>query len=208
MSSTLELELDHAGPRPIRRQRGAVLCCAEKHVTAAGIRVRSFCREDEDVICALWAETWHAAYDALSGHAKVAESIERFRAKSVASIYLGNPTSRMLVAEVLGQIAGTITCSERDHRGVIHGLYVRPPLQRRGIGSLLLRSLLNSLRDCDEVSLKALKAHSHAIAFYRRHGFIAVRKIVVPLWGVDHDAFEMRLTRSDDCQREGGSSSS
>lgn len=168
---------------------------------AAGIRIRPFCREDEDAICALWAETWSVAYGPLCGHAKVAECIERFRTGTVASIYLGNPASRMLVAEASDQIAGTATCSENGHRGVVHGLYVRPPLQRRGIGSLLLRSLLDSLRDCDEVSLQALAAHCYAVAFYQRHGFIAVRKMVVPLWGIDQDAFEMRLTRNDDCKR-------
>lgn len=166
-----------------------------KNFMAAGTHIRPFCREDEEAVCALWAETWHATYDALSGHAKVEESIDRIRTKTIASIYVANPASHMLVAEAGGQIAGTITRSENSNCCVIHGLYVRPHLQQRGIGSLLMNSLLNSLRNCDQVSLKVLPLHSYAVVFYKRHGFIAAQRLVLPLYGTYQEMVEMRLAR-------------
>ena len=160
---------------------------------AESIHIRSFCHEDEKSICALWAETWHATYDAVSGHSKVEEGIETARTQTIASIYLGNPAHRMLVAEVGNQIGGTITCRENSTCCVICELFVRPPLQRRGIGTLLLSSLLNSLREYDQVSLMVLALHSHVVDFYQRHGFIVGKRVVQPLYGMNQEMVEMRL---------------
>ena len=53
----------------------------------------------------------------------------------------------------------------------LEGLFVEPPLMRRGIGGLLLQDVFARAREAG-VRRVAVIAEPHAAAFYERHGFV------------------------------------
>jgi ribosomal protein S18 acetylase RimI-like enzyme len=93
--------------------------------------------------------------------------------------YLARPGNGILLAAADGQAAGLLSYSLRPslyHAGeacLIEELVVTGQAQSRGIGSALVRALLERLagRGCVEVSVSTMPGNARAVAFYRRHGF-------------------------------------
>jgi len=92
--------------------------------------------------------------------------------------YLAAPTSRALLAEVGGQVAGLLTYSVRPdlyHAAstcLIEELIVREEMRGQGVGSALLDELFSRLTalGCAEVSVTTLPGNTRAIEFYKAHG--------------------------------------
>lgn len=74
------------------------------------------------------------------------------------------PRAELYVWQDGGAIQGFIGLSG-DH---VEGLFVRPPLQGRGIGKALLDRAKNSRR---RLTLNVYRKNERAAAFYRREGF-------------------------------------
>ena len=99
--------------------------------------------------------------------------------EAYARRYLDGAGNGVLLAERDGQVAGLLSYSLRPslyHAGeacLIEELVVAGQAQSRGIGSALVRALLERLagRGCVEASVSTLPGNTRAIAFYRRHGF-------------------------------------
>ena len=95
-----------------------------------------------------------------------------------AASYLSNPASRILLAEVGGQVVGLLSYSIRPdlyhagHTALIEELVVRGPWRGRGIGGALVRELLARLEalGCAEVSVSTMPDNAGALRFYRAHG--------------------------------------
>lgn len=69
-------------------------------------------------------------------------------------------------------IVGFVSVWELDAIPFIHHLFVAPNHQRKGIGELLMESLLTWLPP--PYRLKCVSKNSEALAFYRKHGWIEV----------------------------------
>jgi ribosomal protein S18 acetylase RimI-like enzyme len=110
------------------------------------------------------AEIWSQVFPATAPYHAPEASVRRMVATAPELFF---------VAEEEGELAGTVLAGWDGHRGWIYSLAVRPELQRRGIGSLLLRHALGALRErgCPKVNLQVLPANRAVIAFYQRHGF-------------------------------------
>jgi len=80
-----------------------------------------------------------------------------------------------LVAELDGVVAGYVAAVLREGGGHILSVAVHPEQRRRGIGGLLMRSILGELRAMGvrEVVLE-VKRGSAAVRFYEKLGFKAV----------------------------------
>lgn len=79
-----------------------------------------------------------------------------------------------VVAEVNGQLAGTVMAGYDGHRGWVNYLAVAPPWQGRGLGRQLMahaEACLNAL-GCPKINLQVRAGNSQALAFYRRLGFL------------------------------------
>jgi GNAT superfamily N-acetyltransferase len=95
------------------------------------------------------------------------------------------PTDHFLVAEVDGAVVGFARGEVREARDVcimpdgtryleVEGAYVRPEFQRRGIGSALLKRLLDDARAAGIDRFQVYtgsKTLDDALDFYRRAGF-------------------------------------
>jgi ribosomal protein S18 acetylase RimI-like enzyme len=77
------------------------------------------------------------------------------------------------VAEVDGEVVGTVLAGWDGHRGWIYSLGVRPDRERRGIGSALLAHALAALRErgCPKVNLQVRGDNSAVVGFYERQGW-------------------------------------
>ena len=77
------------------------------------------------------------------------------------------------VAELGGEVVGTVLAGWDGHRGWIYSLAVRPELQRNGIGSALLDHAIAALRErgCPKVNLQVRGGNRDVVAFYERHGW-------------------------------------
>ena len=79
----------------------------------------------------------------------------------------------IFVAEDEGAtIIGFVSVWEQDDIPFIHHLFVAPNHQRKGIGELLMESLLTWLPP--PYRLKCVSKNREALAFYRKHGWVEV----------------------------------
>jgi ribosomal protein S18 acetylase RimI-like enzyme len=78
-----------------------------------------------------------------------------------------------LVAEIDGEIVGTVMVGYEGHRGWINYLAVHPSRQRGGVGRNLMIVAEGILRDagCPKINLMVRRTNAHAVAFYERLGF-------------------------------------
>ena len=85
-----------------------------------------------------------------------------------------NPGFALVVAEHQDQVVGYCHSLElEEHQGLINSLVVSPEVKRRGLGSALLRSAIDSMaeRNIDEVILNVLASNEPAIRLYENSGF-------------------------------------
>ena len=77
------------------------------------------------------------------------------------------------VAEIEGEVVGTVLAGWDGHRGWIYSLGVRPDLQRGGIGSALLEHAVEALRarGCPKVNLQVRGDNPSVVGFYVRQGW-------------------------------------
>jgi GNAT superfamily N-acetyltransferase len=80
------------------------------------------------------------------------------------------PGDCMLIAQEENEIVGVVRICEEDSAVALRGMYVKPELQRRGLGSALLREASQAIgvRSCYCVP------YTHLQAFYSRFGFHTV----------------------------------
>ena len=77
------------------------------------------------------------------------------------------------VAELDGEVVGTVLAGWDGHRGWIYSLGVRPDHERRGIGSALLDHAVAALRErgCPKVNLQVRGDNRAVVGFYERRGW-------------------------------------
>jgi ribosomal protein S18 acetylase RimI-like enzyme len=122
--------------------------------------IRTYRDQDLAAIAALWNDLFPAT---ASYHAPE-ESVRRMVAEAPDLFF---------VAEVDGEVIGTVLAGWDGHRGWIYSMGVRPDLQRGGIGSALLGHAVEALRarGCPKINLQVLADNRAVVGFYERHGF-------------------------------------
>ena len=87
--------------------------------------------------------------------------------------YLRRNPSTCFCAEENNLIAGVILCGHDGRRGYIYHTAVDPAFRRQGIGSALVASSLQALRDehISKVALVAFSRNTQGNAFWEKQGF-------------------------------------
>ena len=84
---------------------------------------------------------------------------------------LNAENSKTLIIEEYGKILGYVISRSFFEEYYILNLGVFPPRQKEGIGTILLSSFLNSIKNSSSVFLEVKKSNFHAIKLYKSSGF-------------------------------------
>ena len=92
------------------------------------------------------------------------EGIEKFLKR--------NPTSCFVAIDEKG-VVGAVIAGNDGRRGYIYHLAVNPYYRKKGIGSSLVKNVMNALEDLgiNKVALVAFKRNEGANAFWKKQGF-------------------------------------
>ena len=119
--------------------------------------------------------TWPVTYEPIAGPDYVAMGLAKWwtEAATIPAIRAG----RVTVAEVDGIVVGIASVGPHEKHLILWKLYVLPEFQGRGIGSALVRSVVESATGVHpEIRISYLVGNSHAEAFYRARGFAEISR--------------------------------
>ncbi len=121
--------------------------------------IRKYKSLDKDSLIALWGEVFPNA----APHNDPARVIEDKRAVD----------DLIFIAEENGSIIGACQAGYDGHRGWLYGVAVTKDQRRRGIGSELVRTAIEALREkgCHKVNLQIRPDNTAVAAFYRALDF-------------------------------------
>jgi ribosomal protein S18 acetylase RimI-like enzyme len=138
--------------------------------------VRTAGERDLDKVRALLGETWHTTYDRLYGADKVDEIHASRHSLAALKTRLETKGSEFVVADSGKEIGGmgyATMSTEMAKTALLHMLYVRPSLQRQGIGRDLFAELETCFPDAELMRVEVEPENVAAIAFYQGLGFDA-----------------------------------
>jgi len=136
--------------------------------------VRTASERDVPAIRALLVETWHDTYDPIYGIAKVTEITNDWHSIQSLTARLTAPRSEYLVADDGMALAGMAfaAADESGETVTLRQLYVRPSMQGKGVGGMLLDEVEESFPEAKRLVLEVEAANEKAIRFYLSRGFI------------------------------------
>jgi ribosomal protein S18 acetylase RimI-like enzyme len=138
------------------------------------VLVRPATLDDVSAIQRIGHETWPATY-AFAGSDYVEHGLASWWSEQ--SIAASLATTQNLVAEVDGDVVGMGNVDLRPETPVIWKLYVLPTSQGTGAGRALIEALIALVpADRGAVLLEYTDGNERAAAFYRRNGFVELRR--------------------------------
>ena len=141
--------------------------------------VRTASERDLDKVRALLVESFHAAYDAGYGAAKVNELVAHLFSPAALKARLAKKNAEFLVADDGRDIGGmgyAAMSDETTKTVMLYLLYVRPGLHRQGIGRDIFAELETCFPDAEIMRLEVEVQNHKAIHFYERLGFVEVSR--------------------------------
>jgi ribosomal protein S18 acetylase RimI-like enzyme len=141
----------------------------------ADFLIRPAIPEDAGGTRRVLVETWQDTYDSLLGPERVREITGRWHAVEALTEQIGSPDASFLAAEHSGRLIGHAFARE-PQPGVLFlsRLYVLPAWQRRGVGTRLLRAVVERHPGAARMRLNVEVENGKGVAFYRRHEFKVV----------------------------------
>lgn len=121
--------------------------------------IRKYTDQDKEAVVSLWEEVFPNA----APHNQPARVIEEKLAVD----------DLIFVAEEDGEILGACQAGYDGHRGWLYGVAVSPHQRRRGIGTDLVESAVQSLIElgCGKVNLQIRAGNTAVAEFYQSLGF-------------------------------------
>ncbi|WP_345319716.1 GNAT family acetyltransferase [Novipirellula rosea] len=121
---------------------------------------------DRDYVISLWDDVFPDS----TGHNDAAASIDR-------KCNVGD--GLFFVAEKNATVVGTIIAGYDGHRGWIYSLAVDPTQRRKGIGSMLVQHVEQTLSElgCPKVNLQVRSQNSSIVTFYHAIGYDTEERI-------------------------------
>lgn len=139
----------------------------------ARIEVRRAVPSDASAIRQIGQDAWPATY-VFAGEAYIAHGLETWW--SHEAVLRGIGTTETFVAETDGTVIGMGNIDLRPATPIIWKLYVLPEHQGIGAGHALITKLLSEAPTTGDVLLEYTDGNTRAAEFYRRHGFVELRR--------------------------------
>lgn len=130
------------------------------------MQIRPYQNSDQPAVIALWNEVLPDSAPHNDPATAIRKKIEEER-------------DLFFVADVDGEVVGTVMGGYDGHRGWIYSVAVKPQQRRQGIGGKLLRRLEAALteRGCLKVNLQVRSSNSEVIAFYETLGYAVEERV-------------------------------
>jgi ribosomal protein S18 acetylase RimI-like enzyme len=130
------------------------------------IEIRTYDESDESAVAALWDDVFPGPSPWNEPHAAIRRKLSVQR-------------ELFFVAEVDGEIVGTVMGGYDGHRGWIYSVAVSPSHRRVGIGARLMRRVERELRarGCPKVNLQVHGGNTGAVSFYESLGYAAEDRV-------------------------------
>lgn len=124
------------------------------------MQVRAFDAADQDAVIRLWQ-----VCGLLAPHNNPSKDIDR---------KLQVDGDLFLVAEINGELVGSVMGGYEGHRGWVNYLAVLPALQGAGYGRQIMHCIEKKLRQrgCAKINLQVRSANQAVIDFYHRLGYL------------------------------------
>lgn len=132
--------------------------------------IRPAARDDIEAIVAVGRQTWPVTY-AFAGADYVAHGLDTWWSAEATERSL--MTTTVLVADTGTEVVGVGNIDLRGEHPIIWKLYVLPGAQGLGVGSALVRALIEVAGE-RPVRLEYTDGNGRAAAFYASHGFAEI----------------------------------
>lgn len=136
--------------------------------------VRTGGERDLPAVSALIGVSLHATNDVFYGAETVDRIAEALYSAAALKVLIRRPTSEFLVADDGDTVAGVAIAAaavENDRAVDILAFFVRPDLQGRGIGGLLLRELEESFFESERIRIEVDERNLRALGFAEAEGY-------------------------------------
>lgn len=138
------------------------------------VQLRPATLDDRDAIVEVFLACWRLSYRGVLPQTAIDEMTDE-RAGALWTRVLASPTGTVLVAERDRTVLGITRFETAGDTGAVHSLYVSPDARGLGLGSLLLTTADERLRDAgaQATTLWVFAANAPSIAFYGARGWSA-----------------------------------
>ena len=163
----------------------------------AAARITAVTPADVDAVIALAREIWHAHYPAIISVAQIEYMLAQRYERAVILAELERRDlwwDQLLVGAARAAFSSYFI---DDGEMKLDKLYVHPAHQRKGYGAMLIGRAATIARThgCEALKLAVNKRNAHAIAAYKKHGFVVTESIVKDIGGgFVMDDYVMRTT--------------
>jgi ribosomal protein S18 acetylase RimI-like enzyme len=133
--------------------------------------IRKATMDDLDAVLAVGHRTWPATYEGIAGADYVQAGLAKWWSAEATSPAIRQ--GRLTVAQLDGEVVGMASVGREEDHLVLWRLYVLPEHHGQGIGSALLRTVLEEADGrYAEIRLSYTEGNTPAAHFYRSRGFV------------------------------------
>lgn len=129
-------------------------------------------KSDADVIAQLADSIWKKHYISIITQEQIGYMLDKMY--SAASLEKQMEEGQeFTIVHLAGRPVGYISISSRDGKNYfLHKFYVEVQEQAKGIGTMLLNSILETLKSAETIELTVNRQNYKAINFYFKNGFV------------------------------------
>jgi ribosomal protein S18 acetylase RimI-like enzyme len=131
---------------------------------------------DATAIQKLLRETWQDTYGDHLSQATLAEVYKNWQNIEFLTQQIENPKIYSPLAKAGDELVGLSTAHMAEDTIRMFRLYVAPPHQRKGIGDLLLKNVIEHFQGAKQIQLHVEVMNPKGQSFYKKHGFKEIKR--------------------------------
>ena len=124
----------------------------------------------------LLRETWQDTYRDHLSQETLEEVYKHFQSIEFLTKQIENPSFYFPLAKADDELVGLSTALMPEDTIVMFRLYVSPQYQRKGIGALLLKNVIEHFQGAKKIQLHVEVMNPKAQWFYKKHGFKEIKR--------------------------------
>jgi ribosomal protein S18 acetylase RimI-like enzyme len=132
--------------------------------------------DDAAAIQKLLKETWKDTYGDHLSQETLDEVYKSWQSIEFLCQQIENPAIYFPLAKDGDELLGLSTTAMREDRIVMPRLYISPQHQRKGIGELLLKNVIEHFQGAKRIQLQVEAMNPKGQAFYKKQGFKEIKR--------------------------------